>query len=95
MAGEGLVKVMQNIAKDNRAKQAYMVFGTVVEVDPLHIAIDSKLVLPEDFLMLSTLMMETPLKEGDKVRMLRLNEGQLFYVLELDPEAEVTDDTEN
>lgn len=89
MAGEGLVKVMQNIAKDNRAKQAYMVFGTVVRVNPLHIAIDSKLVLTKDFLMLSTLMMETPLKVGDKVRMLRLNEGQLFYVLELDPEVEV------
>lgn len=89
MAGEGLVKVMQNIAKDNRAKQAYMVFGTVVGVNPLRIAIDSKLVLPEDFLMLSTLMMETPIKVGDKVRMLRLNEGQLFYVLELDPEVEV------
>lgn len=89
MAGEGLVKVMQNIAKDNRAKQAYMVFGTVVRVNPLQIAIDSKLVLTKDFLMLSTLMMETPLKVGDKVRMLRLNEGQLFYVLELDPEVEV------
>lgn len=89
MAGEGLVKVMQNIAKDNRAKQAYMVFGTVVRVNPLQIAIDSKLVLTKDFLMLSTLMMETPLKRGDKVRMLRLNEGQLFYVLELDPEVEV------
>jgi hypothetical protein len=93
MAGNKLVKIMQDAGKMPNGETTDLLFGVVTSVVPLKIKIDSRFEVDEKFLILSALVKETTsalpdillwrgLRVGDKVRVLRVNKGQMFYVLE-------------
>jgi len=140
MAGNKLLKIMQQAGKMPAEETTDLLFGEVTSVSPLKIKIDNRFEVGEEFLILSALVKETvinipaidvsyredkqhshvipatvtlsvdsnnnpvhhdhkiaPWKTelalpsirlwrglivGDKVRVLRVNQGQMFYVLE-------------
>ncbi len=132
MAGNKLIKIMQNASKPASGETTDLLFGVVTSVSPLRIKIDNRFEVDEKFLILGALVKETiikiPTREenehthvipqhttslggqqdphthtipqmntrsalpdillwrglevGDKVRVLRVNQGQMFYVLE-------------
>lgn len=131
MAGNKLVKIMQDASKTPNGETTDLLFGVVTSVAPLKIKIDSRFEVDEKFLILSALVKETVIKipkrddnthlhvipqhstqsagehphthvipemntksalpdillwrgliVGDKVRVLRVNQGQMFYVIE-------------
>ena len=133
MAGNKLVKIMQEAGKAPSGETTDLLFGVVTSVSPLKIKIDNRFEVDEKFLILSALVKETVIKiperdannhrheipqhetspagegpqthshiipayntnnalpdillwrglqVGDKVRILRVNKGQQFYVLE-------------
>jgi len=140
MAGNKLLKIMQEAGKMPAEETTDLLFGVVTSVSPLKIKIDNRFEVGEEFLILSALVKETvinipaidvsyredkqhshvipatvtlsvdsnnnpvhhdhkiaPWKTelalpsirlwrglivGDKVRVLRVNQGQMFYVLE-------------
>lgn len=131
MAGNKLVKIMQEAGKAPSGETTDLLFGVVTSVSPLKIKIDNRFEVDEKFLILSALVKETVIKipereenkhlhvipqhitsaagegphthtipqmntlsalpdillwrgliVGDKVRVLRVNQGQMFYVLE-------------
>ena len=131
MAGNKLIKIMQNAGKPPSGETTDLLFGVVTSIAPLKIKIDSRFEVDEKFLILSALVKETivniPEREdnkhlhvipehatsaagegphthnvpqmntytalpnillwrglivGDKVRVLRVNQGQMFYVME-------------
>lgn len=73
-----------------------LVYGTVVSTGPLAIQVDARMTLTSEFLELSHAVqpysIDVPtvgkvevfrgLKVGDTVRMLRVQEGQKYYVIE-------------
>lgn len=132
MAGNKLLKIMQEAGKVPAGETTDLLFGEVTSVSPLKIKIDNRFEVDEKFLILSALVKETVIKiperdannhkhkipqhttssggqqdphthiisqmdtlsalpdillwrgleVGDKVRVLRVNQGQMFYVLE-------------
>jgi hypothetical protein len=131
MAGNKLLKIMQEAGKMPTGETTDLLFGVVTSVSPLKIKIDNRFEVDEKFLILSALVKETVIKipereenkhshvipqhttsaagegphthtipqmntlsalpdillwrgliVGDKVRVLRVNQGQMFYVLE-------------
>jgi len=131
MAGNKLLKIMQEAGKIPAGETTDLLFGEVTSVSPLKIKIDNRFEVDEKFLILSALVKETVIKipereenkhshvipqhttsaagegphthtipqmntlsalpdillwrgliVGDKVRVLRVNQGQMFYVLE-------------
>ena len=86
MAGNKLLKIMQEAGKIPAGETTDLLFGVVTSVSPLKIKIDNRFEVDEKFLILSALVKETTLWRGlivgDKVRVLRVNQGQMFYVLE-------------
>ncbi len=131
MAGNKLVKIMQEAGKAPSGETTDLLFGVVTSVSPLKIKIDNRFEVDEKFLILSALVKKTVIKipereenkhshvipqhttspagegphthtipemstysalpdillwrgliVGDKVRVLRVNQGQMFYVLE-------------
>lgn len=94
MAGSKLIEIIQQASKMPLEQSTDLVFGTVTSMTPLKIRIDNKYEVDSTFLALSefctTRYAVAPnsgvklwdgLIVGDKVRMLRLNRGQLFYVI--------------
>lgn len=75
-----------------------MLFGKVISTSPLTIQIDPKLILTEEFLVLSetvrglTIPVEVdgkkgtavyhPLAVGDTVKLMRISQGKKYYVIE-------------
>ena len=91
MVGNKLLKIMQEAGKMPTGETTDLLFGVVTSVSPLKIKIDNRFEVDEKFLILSALVKETVLPDiflwrglivGDKVRVLRVNQGQMFYVLE-------------
>ena len=135
MAGNKLIKIMQDAAKPPSGETTDLLFGEVTSVSPLKIKIDNRFEVDEKFLILGALVRETIIKipqrdnnnhshnipaqvtlsvddndipvghthkipahvtnnalpdillwrgliVGDKVRILRVNKGQQFFVLE-------------
>lgn len=131
MAGNKLIKIMQDAAKPPSGETTDLLFGEVTSVSPLKIKIDNRFEVDEKFLILGALVRETVIKipqrdnnyhghsipqtttqtagdpphnhivpayntnnalpdillwrglrVGDKVRILRVNKGQQFFVLE-------------
>ena len=131
MAGNKLIKIMQDASKPASGETTDLLFGVVTSVSPLRIKIDNRFEVDEKFLILSALVKETVIKiperdannhrhripqsttesggsplhshiilaydtnnalpdillwrglrVGDKVRVLRVNKGQMFYVME-------------
>lgn len=131
MAGNRLVKIMQDAGKAPGSESTDLMFGDVISISPLKLKIDNRFEVDEKFIILSALVKETiikipkrddnthlhvipqhstqsagehphthvipemntksalpdillwrGLKVGDKVRVLRVNKGQMFYVLE-------------
>jgi hypothetical protein len=86
-----LIRIMNNVAKD-QSPTSNLYFGTVISTSPLKIKVND-LELTSQFIELSALCTETfaangttllwrGLQENDVVKMLRLNGGQLYYVIE-------------
>lgn len=97
MAGNKLVSTLQKIAKPNVQELTNLLYGTITSIAPLKIKVDNRFEITEEFIVLSTLCKETyaqpidngtklwrGLALGDVVRILRVNQGQLYYVLERD-----------
>lgn len=86
MQGEKLVQTLRGIAKPTVNDLTDLVYGEVVSENPLEIKVDNRFIVGEGFLILSVLCQRVSwwegLKIGDRVRMLRVNQGQLFYVME-------------
>lgn len=86
MQGEKLLEVLRKTGKPNVNDLVDLVYGEVVSEDPLQIKVDNRFIVDESFLILSVLCQRVSwwegLKAGDRVRMLRVNQGQLFYVME-------------
>ncbi|WP_338630567.1 DUF2577 domain-containing protein [Clostridium baratii] len=94
MAGEKLVKLMKQCTRQAIPQSVLtdLVAGEVVKENPLTILIENRFKVDEDFLILSPFCREfkdkngtiifDKLKQGDKVLLLRVSEGQQFYVLD-------------
>lgn len=97
MTGTKLINIMRKAGKTPDDERTALVFGVVTGVSPLKIKIDNRFEVDETFLLLSRSVkeykVEQPLplqnnvlwrglEKDDSVILLRLNNGQLFYVLE-------------
>lgn len=86
MAGNKLIRTIQNMAKPPVGETTDLLFGEVTSISPLKIRIDNRFEVDEQFLILSALVKETVIWRGlivgDKVRLLRLNNGQMYYIIE-------------
>lgn len=103
MAGEKLVKIIQNAAvgMNPETSKTDMVLGVVTSVEPLKVLIakdDKNLELTSAFLILSPFckafesgtVIWDGLKKGDKVLMLRIANGNKYYVLQREEGLNVT-----
>lgn len=94
MAGEKLVRLIKQGARHAIPENTLtdLVPGEVVKEEPLTILVENRFKIDEDFLILSPFCREfkdkngtiifDKLKEGDKVLLLRVSNGQQFYVLD-------------
>lgn len=93
MAGERFIKTMRNVAKGTNPKgsQTDVLFGTVVSDNPLKINIENRFEVGASLLILSPFCFDKEfqgeklwegLKQGDKVNLLRCQQGQKFYVMD-------------
>lgn len=94
MAGEKLVRLIKQGARHAIPENTLtdLVPGEVVKEEPLTILVENRFQIDEDFLILSPFCREfkdkngtiifDKLKEGDKVLLLRVSNGQQFYVLD-------------
>lgn len=94
MAGEKLVRLIKQGARNAIPENTLtdLVPGEVVKETPLTILVENRFQVDEDFLILSPFCREfkdknetiifDKLKEGDKVLLLRVSNGQQFYVLD-------------
>lgn len=104
MVGEKLAALMIDAGKHSipESEKAGLVFGTVTSASPLKIQVrnEPKLILTEEFLLLSPLCLEKKdyydrvlwrgLKTGDNVFMLRVKQGNLFYVFQREGDLSAT-----
>ena len=89
MAGEQLIKIMKSLAADSMKDLPDLMYGEVTALNPMQILVDNRFILDESFLVISQLCKPKAgvwrgLEVGDIVRMLRVGNGQVFYVLERD-----------
>ena len=86
MAGNKLIQTIQNMAKPSVGETTDLLFGEVMSISPLKIRVDNRFEVDEQFLILSALVKETAIWRGlivgDKVRLLRVNNGQMYYIIE-------------
>lgn len=99
MDGNRLLKVIGEVAKKGSEHQADLVYGEVINLNPLQIKVDNRFIIGSEFITLSALCRDHTiivniagedsiieiwkgLRLHDKVRMLRVHEGQMFYVIE-------------
>ena len=61
---------------------AKLMFGVVIGTAPLEIAIDQKITLSSDFLMLTEGVRQANMAKGDRVAMIQEQGGQRFLVLD-------------
>lgn len=140
MSADKIIKVIQNAGKLSSSEIPDLLYGEVLEIDPLKIKIDNRFEIDETFLILSNFVKEKKiilsnedeedghlhiiepfetqsagdpihthvipqtktsrelteiilwrgLEIGDIVRILRINKGQMFYVLEREEESNDT-----
>ena len=96
MAGERIAKIIIDSGKKPNSTTTDFLYGVVTSSTPLRIKIDGRFEVGEDFLILSMLCQEKivtippstqiTLWEGlavnDIVKLLRINSGQTYYVME-------------
>ncbi len=88
MAGEALVKMMKQAAKQAIPDSSLtdLVSGVVTSINPLKIKVENKFEIGSNFLVLSPFCIKSSLWEGlqlgDQVNMLRVAKGQKYYVLD-------------
>lgn len=87
MPGNTLLDIIKKSSLDQIKRTVPdLLFGEVTSITPLKIKVDNRFEVTEEFIILSAGVREVSwwagLRVADKVLMLRLNEGQLFYVLE-------------
>ncbi|HHD2752261.1 TPA: DUF2577 domain-containing protein [Clostridium perfringens] len=94
MAGEKLVRLIKQGARHAIPENTLtdLVPGEVVKEEPLTILVENRFKIDKDFLILSPFCREfkdkngtvifDKLKDGDKVLLLRVSNGQQFYVLD-------------
>jgi len=82
MSGEKIVSAMQNIGINAASGTvSELLYGTVVQVNPLKIKIDERETLPEQFFFLGQ-MVKGRITSGTRVAMLSFNGSQRYYVTE-------------
>lgn len=57
-------------------------FGTILQKNPLEVSLDQKLILTEDFFVLTESVARKNLEAGDKLLLLRVQGGQSYVVLD-------------
>ena len=95
MNGEKILQIMRSAGKTPAGETTDLLFGIVTSVNPLKIKVDNRFEVDQRFILLSAMAKEMKitvdeqtitlwrnLSIGDKVRLLRFNRGQMFYVLE-------------
>ncbi|CEN21200.1 DUF2577 domain-containing protein [Paraclostridium sordellii] len=94
MAGEKLVRLIKQGARHAIPENSLtdLVPGEVTKEDPLTILVENRFQIDSDFLILSPFCREfkdkngtvifDKLKQGDKVLLLRVSNGQQFYVID-------------
>lgn len=94
MAGEKLVRLIKQGARHAIPENSLtdLVPGEVIKEDPLTILVENRFQIDSDFLILSPFCREfkdkngtvlfDKLKQGDKVLLLRVSNGQQFYVID-------------
>ena len=94
MAGEKLVRLIKQGARHAIPENTLtdLVPGEVTKEDPLTILVENRFQIDSDFFILSPFCREfkdkngtiifDKLKQGDKVLLLRVSNGQQFYVLD-------------
>lgn len=94
MAGERLANAIKK-AKGKESDYSDLVYGTVTSTSPLKIRVDNRFEITSQFIILSRMVKNLTitidekkatvfrdLQVGDGVRMLRVQNGQKYYVLE-------------
>lgn len=79
-----IVQVIQSICKKEReaSKPCDVVTGVVESTNPLSIAISQKMILSDDFLMITSYFKSLNVSKGDKVVLIRCQGGQRFLILD-------------
>lgn len=86
MPDNRLAKAIRELSKQTQdaSKPVERVFGVVIKKDPFTVQVNEKLVLDEDFLVITQTVKNylnwNFLEKGDKVVMTRQSGGQLFIV---------------
>lgn len=66
----------------NAQNPVQICFGTVTKTDPLTVAVDQKISLTEEFLILTKTVTEDALAADDEVILLRAQGGQKYVVID-------------
>lgn len=95
MAGNKIIKIMQKTGKASQDDLTDLVYGQVLSINPLKIKVDNRFEITSNFIILSALAKEKKITIGDteiilwrglqtndKVKMLKVNQGQKYYVIE-------------
>lgn len=84
LADNNLLGIIKKIVLDviEASKPVQVVFGTVTEPSPIKIQISQKLILNKNQLAITKTAFDSSLKAGDKVVMLRMQEGQRYIVID-------------
>lgn len=87
MAGEQIIKLVKNVVKESMKDLPDLMYGEITALNPIKILVDNRFILDESFLVISQLCKPKEglwrgLEVGDIVRILRVGNGQVFYVLE-------------
>ncbi|WP_460011336.1 DUF2577 domain-containing protein [Lysinibacillus sp. CTST325] len=79
-----ILNLIKKIAIDavNSQKLTDIVYGTVISTSPLKVQIDQKLILEEAHLMLTSVVKDYGLIQGDKVTMIRAHGGQQYLIID-------------
>lgn len=93
--GLNVLSIIKQASKPPESESVDLVYGTVTNMQPLTVTIDSKLIVSAQFLELSMLckplsfrfegediLVWRGLQLGDKVKLLRIAKGNRYYVME-------------
>ena len=85
---DNLLTIIKKAALDavNATRPVNVVFGVLASVSPVRVAIDQKLTLDENFLVITKhiddLMLSEELTEGDRLVLLQMQGGQRYLILD-------------
>lgn len=78
-----LFRIMKKISKNMNPSSSKIVSLTVKTTSPLIFQRDDRLEIPEDFCTFNNLIQKNELRKGDVVTALVLNNGQSYFIQQL------------